>query len=184
MRSRFLLARLLTSRCVKIGAAPPSPLVNHETLELECLCALHVDDPLAGKAEVTARDLDGSALATLYTDHSSYAQTKAAFEAMGASFNRRFETQYFIPLFTYVERGLAYAVADPLSVESYRLYRREEVRKIVFRPFRPAVHLAASILTPAHRPLSNLAKAFTAELRGEIRRVTSPENIESIVAGT
>lgn len=164
------------------GDVPSSSLVNHEPLQLECLCALRADDPLAAKEVVTARDLDAEPMATLYTDHSSYAQTKAAFEEMAASFNRRFETQYFIPLFTYVERGLAYAVVDLLSAESYRLYRRDEDRKVVFRPFRPAIHLAASIMTPAHRPLSNLAGAFAAELRGEIQRIVSPKNVESLMA--
>lgn len=187
-RSSALVEQLLATQNFDVGLAdrgfgsdPPSPLVNHETRQLECLCVLRADDPLARKDEVTARDLDGKPMATLYADHSSHAQTRAAFEAMDASFNRRFETQYFIPLFTYVERGLAYAVADPLSIESYRLYRREEDRRIVFRPFRPAVHLAASILTPAHRTLSALAKAFIEELRGEIRRIASPENIESLM---
>lgn len=73
-------------------------------------------------------------------------------------------------MFTYVEHGLAYSVVDPLSVESYKMFNSGEPG-IVFRPFRPAIPLIASIITPAHRPLSNLAKAFHALLRDEVHRI-------------
>jgi DNA-binding transcriptional LysR family regulator len=149
--------------------ATASLLVNHEIVRFECLCAMHAGDPLAGKETITARDLDGKPIATLYTDHPTYDQTKIAWETIGASFNKRFETQYFIPLFTFVERGLAYSIVDPLSAESYKLYREDEQR-IVFRPFRPVIYLVASIMTPAQRPLSNLANAFAATLLSEFQQ--------------
>lgn len=147
-----------------------SPLVSHEIVRFECLCAMRADDPLAEKDTITATDLDSKPMATLYPDHPTYSQTKSAFEEMGAALNICFETQYFIPLFTFIERGLAYSVVDPLSAESYRIYRAADQR-VVFRPFSPKVYLVASIMTPAHRSLSNLAQAFTAALRNEIRRI-------------
>ena len=73
---------------------------------------------------------------------------------------------------TFVERGLAYSVVDPLSAESYKLYRKDE-RRIVFRPFRPVIYLVASIMTPAQRLLSNLANAFTAKLQSEIKQLAA-----------
>jgi DNA-binding transcriptional LysR family regulator len=127
-------------------------------------------DPLADKECVTAADLDGKPMATLYPDHPTATDTQGAFAEMGARLNVRFEAVYFIPMFTYVERGLAYAVVDPFSAESYKLFRGAEPR-IVFRPFRPAVQLVASIMTPAHRPLSNLAKSFHGLLRDEVHRI-------------
>ncbi len=151
-------------------SAARSPLVDHEVMTFECLCAMPAGDPLADKGCVTAADLDGKPMATLYPDHPTFTQTEAAFAEMGARLNGRFETVYFIPMFTYVERGLAYAVVDPLSAESYKQFNGGEPR-IVFRPFRPAVRSVASIMTPAHRPLSNLALAFHALLRDEVRRI-------------
>ncbi len=147
-----------------------SPLVNHEVLNLECLCALPATDPLAAKAMISTHDLDGKPMATLSSEHSHYLRSRQVFEAVGADFNVRFETQYFLPMFTFVERGLAYALVDPLSAESYRLYRREEQR-LVFRPFQPKVEIASSIMTPAHRPMSRLAAAFVDELRATIRQI-------------
>ena len=149
-----------------------SRLVSHEVVRFECLCAMRNDDPLAKQDSVTARDLDSKPMAALYAGHPTYVQTKAAFETMDAAFNICFETQYFIPLLTFVERGQAYAIIDPLSAESYRLYRGDD-QTLVFRPFRPKVFLPVSIMTPVHRPLSNLAKAFAAMLKTEIRRIES-----------
>jgi len=147
-----------------------SPLVDHEVIRFECLCAVPAGDPLADKECITAADLDGKPMATLYPEHPNFTDTEAAFAEMGARLNVRFETAYFIPMFTYIERGLAYAVVDPLSAESYKLFSGGEPR-IVFRRFRPAIHLVASIMTPAHRPLSNLAQSFLALLRDEVHRI-------------
>ncbi len=176
-RSSIQVQQLISAQQYDMGladlgfvGADRSPLVDYEVMSFECLCAIPAGDPLAEKGCVTAADLDGKPMATLYADHPTFTQTEAAFAEMGARLNGRFETVYFIPMFTYVERGLAYAVVDPLSAESYKRFSGGEPR-IVFRPFRPAIHLVASIMTPAHRPLSNLAQSFHALLRDEVHRI-------------
>ena len=152
-----------------------SPLVKHETLHLECACALRADDPLAAKPELSPADLDGRPMAVLYQGHPIHQNTRNAFADRGANFNLRFETQYFISLLTFVEQGLAYAIVDPLSIESYRQYRGAPEPTggggIVFRRFRPKVELVSSIMTPVHRPLSRIARAFIEILRADIRRI-------------
>ena len=150
--------------------ATRSPLIDYEVMDFECLCAMPAEDPLAGKECVTAADLDGQPMSILYADHPTFTHTKAAFDEMGARLNVRFETVYFIPMFTYIERGLAYAVVDPMSAESYKLFSGGDPR-IVFRPFRPTIHLIAAIMTPAHRPLSKLAQSFHGLLRDEVHRI-------------
>lgn len=155
---------------VGFAVAGGSPLVDQDILQLQCLCALPANDELASNEVVTAKDLSGKPMATLYEDHPNCIRTRAAFAEMDAVFNPRFEAQYFIPLFTYVERGLAYAIVDPMSVRSYSLYK-EENPAIVFRPFEPAVYLVSSIMVPSQKPASNLARAFIAELRSELRRL-------------
>jgi DNA-binding transcriptional LysR family regulator len=155
-----------------IGAqeAVENALVNHDVMRFQCLCALHVDHPLAGRARISAQDLDGAPLATLYADHLTTLETKSVFEQAGAGFYVRFEAQYFVPLLRFVERGLAISIVDPLTAESYRLHRPDG-GSITFRPFEPAVHLLASTMTPAHRPPSILATAFAVALKDELRRI-------------
>ena len=176
-RSSIQVQQLIAVQQYDVGLADvgfagfdESPLVDHDILRLECVCAMPADDKLASKEVITASDLSGKPMATLYEDHPNFIQTKAAFAEMGADFNPRFDAQYFIPLLTYVERGLAYAIADPLAVRSYGLYKGSSA-EIVFRRFVPAVYLVSSIMVPNHKPLSNLARAFIAELRSELRRL-------------
>lgn len=152
------------------GAAGDSRLIDHEVISFECLCAIPVDDPMAEKDVIMAADLNGKPLATLDRNHPTYASIRAAFDKMGADFDLRFEAMFFIPMFTYVERGLAYAIVDLFSAETYRLYKKGPHR-IVFRPFRPVVNVDSTIMSPAHRPPSNVARAFIVELKNEIYRM-------------
>jgi len=149
-----------------------SPLVDHDVLRLECLCAMPAGDALAAEPVVTAKDLSEKPMATLYRNHPNFIQTRAAFAEMDAVFNPRFEAQYFIPLLTYIERGLAYAIVDPIAAKSYGLYKCANAT-VVFRPFAPAVYLVSSIMIPSHKPPSNLARAFIAELRSELRHLAA-----------
>jgi DNA-binding transcriptional LysR family regulator len=181
-RSSIQVQQLIAVQQYDVGLADvgfagfdESPLVDHDILRLECVCAMPASDELASKEVITARDLSGKPMATLYEDHPNFIQTKAAFAEMDADFNSRFEAQYFIPLLTYVERGLAYAIADPMAARSYGLYKGASA-EIVFRPFVPAIYLVSSIMVPNHKPLSNLARAFIAELRSELRRPRQVSN--------
>lgn len=141
-----------------------SSLVTSERFAFRCQCALHRDHPSAQQTSICAADLDGVPMAALYDDHSTRKQTEDAFDAAGVAFNLRFETQYFIPLLTYVEHGLACAVLDPLTVESYRGYRGENAT-VVFRPFAEDVFLDTNLLTPRHHKRSHLSQAFTEGLK-------------------
>ncbi len=152
------------------GAAADSRLIDHEVISFEGLCAIPADDPMAEKDVITAADLNGKPLATLVRSHPAYASIRAAFDKMGADFDLRFEARFYIPMFTYVERGLAYAIVDLFSAESYRLYKQGPHR-IVFRPFRPVVDLVATIMSPAYGSISNVAQAFIVEVKNEVYRM-------------
>ena len=176
-RSSIQVQQLISVQQYDVGLADlgfagfaDSPLVDHEVLNLECVCAIPANDPLAERDVVTAADLDDQPMATLYAEHPNFARTTAAFEKMDAALSVRFQAQYFLPLLTFVERRLAYALVDPLSARSYDLYRTGD-SAVVFRPFAPVIHLVASIMTPSHRPLSNLVQAFIGELRVELNRI-------------
>lgn len=174
-RSSEQVQRLVSVQQYDIGLADigfpnveQSPLVDHDILEFDCVCAMRAGDALAEKDVITPRDLDGKPMATLFKSHPTYQQTEAAFSGAGAELRVRFESQYFIPMFAYVEHGLAYGIVDPLSAKSHELYK-DGPGKIAFRPFAPKVRLVASIMTPAHRAPSNLVQAFTGVIRRELK---------------
>ena len=86
--------------------------------------------------------------------------------------NAAFSTQYFIPLLTYVENGLACAVVDPVTAQSYKLYRSGQTAGVVFKPFHPDIAFELAILRPNHRPVSLLARDFADILVGHFRAMT------------
>ncbi len=146
-------------------------LVNHEVFDFDCFCAIPANDPLVKKSSITPEDLDGKPLATLYPDHPTTIQVRQAFESLDLTFDSYFCAQYFIPLFTFVERGSAYSVMDRMSVQCYLWQKEKEARKIVFRPFVPEVVLRTSIITPTYRPMSMLAQKFHTEFRQALSEI-------------
>lgn len=149
-------------------------LLAHQAMTFDCLCAVPASDALARAETIAPDDLRGRDMAALYPNHPTCLLTRAAFAQAGVTFAPRFQTQYFHPLLNFVEAGLACAVIDPLSADSYRLSRGGEAG-VLFRPFLPAVLFTVAIVTPVHRPLSGLARSFAKalgeELRGRHRQV-------------
>ena len=169
--------QLMVAQQFDIGVAdvamlpsPPSPLAAQEVFGFNCVCAMRSDDPLAAKPTLSAADLDGRPMAALFAEHTASRQTRAAFEMAKTHFNQHFEMQYFLPMFPLIEKGLTYAIVDPLSAESYRVGRLGG-QKLVFRPFKPAIGFECAILTPLHRPRSATAAAMLQALRAEFTRI-------------
>jgi DNA-binding transcriptional LysR family regulator len=142
-----------------------SVLVDHEIFDFDCMCALPVKDPLAQKTVITPEDLDGKPLATLYPEHPVTRQIQQKFKSHNAVFDSYFSAQYFMPLFTFIERGSAYSIMDRMSAQCYFWQKTKAERKIVFRQFVPNITLRTSIITPTYRPMSMLAQEFHKTLR-------------------
>jgi len=143
--------------------------LNIQPINLECVCALRLDDPLAAKPFLTPGDLDNAPMAALYPEHFTHRDARRVFAEAGKRFNIRFEMTIFIPGFTLVEQGAAYALVDQISAASYRLYRGKDA-PLTFRPFRPRLPFDIAVLTPTHRPPSRLATAFCERMDHEVKR--------------
>ncbi|MGI2942902.1 LysR family transcriptional regulator [Vibrio diabolicus] len=143
-----------------------------EPIHLEGVCALHKDHPLALKEVITPKDLDNEPLAALYTRHSASEHVRMLFEECGATYRPRFELQNYISGFEFVEQKLCACICDPISAASYKLYKSGQ-GNVVFRPFTPAVLFDHAILTPAHKPMSQLAKVFAESIRGGVKQFVS-----------
>jgi len=179
-RSSPQVHQLISTQSYDLGIADlgaqfggKSQLVTPLPTSTRCLCAVPAGDPLAQLDVITPADLDGRPMAALHQSHSTHRDTRAAFAAAGATFDLRYETQYFIPLLNFVELGLACSVVDVLSAESYQSYRGADQQGIVFRPFHPDITVDFHILTPAHRPASHLASAFIALWQDEVSQINA-----------
>jgi len=85
--------------------------------------------------------------------------TQSAFDKCNAVFNVHVDSQYFLPLFHFVEARQICAVVDPLSAKSY-LLQKGESQRIRFSRFEPVVPFGYALLTPQSQPPSLLAQEF------------------------
>ncbi|OED50453.1 hypothetical protein AB838_02130 [Rhodobacteraceae bacterium (ex Bugula neritina AB1)] len=161
------------------GIADESRLIDHEVIQFTALCALPMDDSLAQKEFVHATDLRGQPMAVTERNHPIHNQIRASFDEAGVPLNIRFEVQSFLPMFTFVERRLAYGIVDPFTAESYQQSNPDD-QCIVFRPFLPKVDIPITLMSPAHRPLSIVAQAFYETLASHTREIRSKWSGEHI----
>lgn len=175
-QSSLQVQRLVASQQFDLGLADlgyqdgvESNLISHDMVEFNCVCAIPADDPIAQKGVITPEDLSQRTIASLLESHPVHTHLRNAFEAAGLTFAPRYEAQYFFPLLSFVSAGLACAIVDPLTQESYRLMQTTQA-KVVFRPFRPNLPLVFSVVTPRHRQLPRLALLFAELLKAELMK--------------
>ncbi|OYR08380.1 LysR family transcriptional regulator [Brucella grignonensis] len=169
-RSSVKVHEWIASQHYDVGFAEPPPQSDSlivEKFAQNCVCALRSDDPLSKNDVITPAHLDGAPLAVLYSEHFSTVRARRIFEDCGADFVPRFEVSVFIAALTFAERGLAYALVDPISAASYSAYCGRNA-DLTFRRFEPDLRYSYSILTPSRRPLSLTAAAFCERLRETI----------------
>ncbi|MCV6589208.1 MAG: LysR substrate-binding domain-containing protein [Marinobacterium sp.] len=162
MRSSATIEEWIASQQYDIGLAEtplPNRALEQTNFRMQCVCAIPEHDPLAALAVIEPRHLSGQPLATLQEEHPTCIATRQAFRQQKARYIPRFELHTFQPALELVEQGLCYTISEPFSVQNYQALKGDG-SKLVFRPFRPDVNFAVSILQPAHRPASLLASAF------------------------
>ncbi|MBE9557153.1 MAG: LysR family transcriptional regulator [Proteobacteria bacterium] len=172
-QSSLIVYELLASQQFDIGFAEvvsESALVDASIVEMDCVCGVPADGPLAGKSVITPADLDGQPMACLLPEHFIRQRLQNLFDADGRELNIRFETQNVASQYTFIENGLACAVMSPMSRRVYRMARASSDR-IAFVPFRPSVTYSVSVLVPNNKPLSRLALGFVKALIGEVEAI-------------
>ena len=178
MRSSTIVQDWIASQQYDIGYSelPKDRDSFHvEPIQLEGVCALHKDHPLASKPLITPKDLDNVPLAALFTRHSASEHTRLLFEEHNVTYRPRFELQNYISGFEFVEQQLCVCICDPISAASYKLYKGNQ-GNVVFRPFAPAIAYDHAILTPAHKPMSKLAEVFALNVRQAVDAFVSDIN--------
>ena len=176
-RSSEGVYRLMAGQRYDIGLADHAPefaaeatLISTEVFEFRCFCALRADHPLAARDSVTPADLHELPLATLGDEHAVFTDIQRAFAQFDATANIRHTTQYFLSLMNYVEQGLACAIIDPISIESYNQYQ-SEMTDVLFLPVEPVIPFRMGLITPKHRPSSIIANHFQTQIRHALTRL-------------
>lgn len=173
MRSSAIVEELVASQQVDIGFAEtpePRSTLDIQNFEFDCICAVHVDNPLASKKMITPQDLDGIPLAALSREHPMNHAITKAFDDAGSRMFHKFDLQTAHPALELVENNICCAIFSTITAASYKIYRFEKP-SIVFIPFSPGIKSSISVITPAQRPQSMLARAFFDQLVEELERI-------------
>lgn len=173
MRSSDVIEDLIASQQFDVGfSETPSPRasIRQVDYDLECVCVLPPDDPLAARDAITPADLDGRPMAVLFDQHRTAIQSEAAFRVAGARFNKRLELRTFLPGLQFVATGVCVMVSDMITAYSHLLQAPEESR-LVIRRFRPRISNSVSILTPGYATQALPARAFIADLERAVARM-------------
>jgi DNA-binding transcriptional LysR family regulator len=181
MRSSDVIEDLIASQQFDVGFSEtprPRASIRQTDYDLECVCILPADDPLAGSTVVTPQDLDGRPMALLFDEHATAVQTEAAFRAAGCRFNKRLELRTFLPGLQFVAAGVCAMVCDMITAYSHLLQTPEGTR-LAIRRFRPRISNSVSILTPGYATQSMAGRAFITDLETAVDRMQA--DIEDVL---
>ena len=173
MRSSSVIEDLVASQQFDVGFAEtprPRSSIDQTDFDLENVCVLRSDDPLARKFVIGPEDLDAKPMALLFEDHPSATQTERAFLAGGHSFNKRLELRTSLPGLQFVAEGFCYMICDMITAFSHVLDGSGN-SQLTIRRFYPRISSSVSILTPAYVSQARLSAAFAGYLADEIRRM-------------
>lgn len=166
-RSSDAVVQLVAAQQFDLGVADFNPeaatsgsLISSEVFNFDLLCAVPRTSPLAGRSVLTPQDLNGERMAALFDEHLTRRDAQRVFEEADCALRVRFVAQYFLPLLTFVERGVSCAFVDPLTADIWRRSRPQTRLSMLFLPFEPAINFTVALLTPTYRPASMLSNAF------------------------
>ena len=178
MRSSDVIEDLIASQQYDVGfAETPAPRASIAQMDydLECVCVLHCDGPLASVPVITPDDLDGRPMAVLFEEHGTAVQTEAAFRSAGCRFNKRLELRTFRPGLEFVAAGTCVMVCDMITAYSHLLQTPSE-HGVAIRRFRPRISNSISILTPGYATPSLAARRFIEELQTAVAKMQDEIN--------
>lgn len=175
MRSSDVIEDLIASQQFDVGfSETPNQRasIQQTDYDLECVCVLPGDDPLAHASVITPHDLDGRPMAILFDKHRTAVQTEAAFRSAGCRFNKRLELRTFLPGLQFVAAGACVMICDMITAYSH-LLQSPEAGRLAIRRFRPRISNSVSILTPGYGTQSMLGRAFITDLQAAVERMQS-----------
>ncbi|WP_311197236.1 LysR family transcriptional regulator [Aliiroseovarius crassostreae] len=173
MRSSDVIEDLIASQQYDLGFAEtpkPRASIRQTDYNLECVCVVPKDDPLARVKVVTPDNLDGRPMAVLFDEHGTAVQTEAAFHAAGCHFNKRIELRTFLPGLQFVAEGVCVMVCDMITAYSH-LFQTPENERLTIRRFSPQISNSVSILTPGYATQSMASQAFISVLHAAVEQM-------------
>lgn len=157
MHSSRRIASWVSGRQIDIGFIDtPVPVAGLDArlFQLECVCIMHEDDPLATKKVITPADLEGRSVVHITGDHMVDRQLDALASKAGVDIRRNVSTYYFAIVRNVVALGKDVAIIDPINGKA------NLSDGVIWRAFRPAVYHETAMITSGTQMLSLPGRKF------------------------
>lgn len=138
-------------------------LITYQPFKMDAVVAVADGHRLARNNTVSPSDLSGEPLALLSDEHHIHQAISDTFEAAGAAFEPRMQSQATLPKFPLIAAGTLVGIVDPLTARSY-MELCGNCGHIQFIRFQPVVTYEFTVMTPNFRPPSKLRSAAEAAM--------------------
>lgn len=122
----------------------------------ECFLVMPREHRLASRDPIGIGDLDGVPMGTLQHWHVLQHRMTEQFAQYGATCKTVIESHTFMPLLEFVRADKCLAIVDALTVINESMLTNTS-NEVVFRRLERSLRYDYAILTPKHRPLSQVA---------------------------
>lgn len=135
---------------------------NTLVFNIETLCAMPTDHPLACHKVLTPSLLSGEPLIIMGPQHMVTRRAKEAFVKAGARWNPVVHTHLFANKLSFIKEGMGIGLVDVISL------RNDSSDRFITRPFAPDINLDVAIITSKSRPVSDTGQAFLGQLESHL----------------
>lgn len=173
VRSSRQVADWVSNRQIDIGLIDtPVPVagLNATLFNLECVCVMHEDDPLAVKRLISPTDLAGRSIVAITGQHMVDRQLDALLTATGVTVERHISSYFFAIARNIIAVGNELAIIDPTNGKA------NLNDGVTWRPFAPRVNHEMAIITPSDQPLGQAAGGLYDLITQSLQRLTNPSD--------
>lgn len=171
VRSSRQVATWVSSRQVDIGlidAPVPVAGLNAEMFEMECVCILRADDPLAGEEVIRPRHLSDRPVIAITGDHTVDRQLTRIMTRADARLFHSASSYFYAIARKMVAAGGGIGIIDPVNGKA------DLHDGVVWRPFKPAILHELVLITSRDHPLGLAAEHMLGDIRDGIVAVSGP----------
>ena len=180
VRSSRQVADWVSSRQIDIGLIDtPVPVagLNATLFNLECVCVMHEDDPLAVNRLISPTDLADRSIVAITGQHMVDRQLDALLTAAGVTVERHISSYFFAIARNIIAVGNELAIIDPTNGKA------NLNDGVTWRPFAPRVNHEMAIITPSDQPLGQAAGGLYDLITQSLQRLTNPSDTGGTDAG-
>ena len=173
VRSSRQVADWVSSRQIDIGLIDtPVPVagLNATLFNLECVCVMHEDDPLAVKRLISPTDLAGRSIVAITGQHMVDRQLDALLTAAGVTVKQHISSYFFAIARNIIAVGNELAIIDPTNGKA------NLNDGVTWRPFAPRVNHEMAIITPSDQPLGQAVGGLYDLITQSLQRLTNPSD--------